>query len=76
MIMINTLIGAIAICLILCIMYCIGRIIIRCMNPETLHPDIENMWTATAIGGTFLCILGIVVVVCSTLGEVVVRVLQ
>jgi Na+-transporting methylmalonyl-CoA/oxaloacetate decarboxylase gamma subunit len=73
---VNTLIGLIAISIAVSIVYCIGRICIRIMPPETLHPDIKNPWTAAAIGGMFLCILSIMVVVCSTLGHVVVRVLS
>jgi hypothetical protein len=72
----NTMIGVIAISIVVSIVYCIGRIVIHIMPAETLHPDIKNPWTTAAIGAMFLCILSIMVVVCSTLGHVVVRALH
>jgi hypothetical protein len=72
----NTLIGLIAISIAVSIVYCIGRICIHIMPAETLHPDIKNPWTAAAIGGMFLCMLSIMVVVASTLGQAVVRALH
>ena len=72
----NMLIGLITISIAVSIVYCIGRICIHIMPSETQHPDIKNVWPATAVGALFLCILCVMVVVCSTIGHVVVRVLS
>jgi hypothetical protein len=72
----NTLIGIITISIAVSIVYCIGRICIHIMPRETQHPDIKNMWPATAIGALFLCTLCIMVVVCSTIGHVIVSALS
>ena len=72
----NTLIGVIAISIAVLILYAIGRICIHIMPSETQHPDIKNVWPATAIGALYLCILCVIVCVCSTIGEAIVRALQ
>jgi hypothetical protein len=72
----NTLIGAIAISIAISIVYCIGRIVIRCMLPETQHPDIESPCRVTAIGLLTMCIITIVMIISSKLGEAVLRALQ
>jgi hypothetical protein len=72
----NTLIGVIAISIAVLILYAIGRIVVCIIAPDTHNPDLETTWTAAALGGIFLCILCVIVCVCSILGEAIVRALQ
>ena len=72
----NTLIGAIAISIAISIVYCIGRICIHIMPSETQHPDIKSPCRVTAIGLLTMCIITIVMIISTKLGEAVLRALQ
>lgn len=76
MIVIKTTIGIISIIIALSIVYLIGRISIRIMNPERPKPDLVDIMLAGFIGVIACYIISMMVGVAWLLGDAVLRGIQ
>jgi hypothetical protein len=76
MIIIKTTIGIVSIIIALSIMYLIGRVTRRIIDPEEQYPGAEGTWLAAAIGILAMIIATIAVMIAYWLGEAVLRAIQ
>jgi len=71
MIVIKTIIGLIAISIALIVLYAIGRVTIRIVDPDTEGADAEQIALAALMGVLFLAMCAMIVNVMYVLGSVV-----
>jgi hypothetical protein len=76
MIIIKTTIGIVSILIALSIVYLIGRVTRRIMDPEERNPDIQHIWQAAAKGVIGGIIVWIMLWVGYLIGDAVLRGIQ
>jgi len=75
MIMIKTIIGLIAISIVLIVLYAVGRIVVRIIDPALETPDAEQIALAALMGVLALAMCAMIVSMMYVLGSVIMRAL-